>query len=129
MKILILKIKRQIYYRRLLRQYLKGRRIQNTLREWGCQQINCYDCRYNKDSEICGMKNDMLLWSQKMDKILSTYNQCEMKLEFLSKKSKPWLIDRIDINDYGDIVKDDFDNKLFGGIEIGKEIQQEEAQK
>lgn len=128
MKILILKIKRRIYYRRLLRQYLKGRQIQKELEDWGCQKINCYNCPLNKESNICGMKNDMFLWSQKMDNILSAYNQCEIKLGFLSKESEPWLIDRININEHGEIVKDDLDNKLYGGVNNGKKVQQEKTQ-
>ncbi len=114
MKKLILKIKRRFYYRRLLRLYCKGMKIQQNLIDWGCDELTCCTCPYNKDSNACGIKNDMNVWSQKMDKALCKYQDCEIALEMISDVKKPWLIDSIEINSDGQIVKNGFNNKLGG---------------
>lgn len=114
MKKLILKIKRRIYYRRLLRLYCKGMRIQDDLKEWGCDYLTCCNCPYDKGSNICGIKSEMNIWSQKMDKALYKYQDCEIALENISDGKIPWLIDSIEINSDDQIVKDSFNNKLEG---------------
>lgn len=122
MKKLILKIKRRFYYRRLLRLYFKGMRIQQNLKDWGCDNLICCNCLYNKNSNVCGIKDDMDVWSQKMDKALYKYQDCELKLENISNVKTPWLIDSIEINSDGQIVKEGFDNKL-GGAENEQKAQ------
>lgn len=114
MKKMILKIKRRFYYRRLLRLYFKGMKIQQNLTEWGCDDLTCCICPYNKDSNACGIKNDMNVWSQKMDKALYKYQDCEIALEKISDGKIHWLIDSIEINSDGQIVKNGFNNKLGG---------------
>lgn len=114
MKKLILKIKRRFYYRLLLRLYFKGMRIQQNLKDWGCDDFTCCNCPYDKDSNVCGIKNDMNVWSQKMDKALYKYQDCEIALEKKSDGKIHWLIDNIQINSDGQVVKDGFNNKLGG---------------
>lgn len=116
MKKLILKIKRRFYYRRLLRLYCKGMRIQESLKDWGCDGFTCFDCAYNQNSNVCGMKSEMDIWSQKMDKALYKYQACESELEKISDGKLAWLIDSIEINADGQIIKSNFDDKLLGGV-------------
>ncbi len=127
MKKMILKIKRRIYYRRLLRLYCKGMRIQNNLKEWGCDYFTCYNCPYDKGSNVCGIKSEMSIWSQNMDKTLYKYQEYELKLELIKGKKTPWLIDSIEINSDGQIVKDSFNNKL-GGAKNEQKTQNETIQ-
>lgn len=110
MKKLILKIKRRFYYRRMLRLYFQGMRIKQNLAEWGCDGLTCCNCPYNENSNACGIKGDMDIWSQKMDKVLYKYQDCEFALEKISGKKIPWLIDSIEITPDNQTVK----NKLGG---------------
>lgn len=89
-------------------------KIQQNLTEWGCENLTCYSCPYNKSTNVCGIKNDMNVWSQKMDKALYKYQDCEIALEKISDGKIHWLIDSIEINSDGQIVKNGFNNKLGG---------------
>lgn len=114
MKKLILKIKRRFYYRRMLRLYFQGMRIQQDLATWGCENLTCYNCPYNKSTSVCGIKEEMNKWSYKMDKALYKYQDCEFALEKISSEKTPWLIDGIEFDSDNQTVKNNFENKLGG---------------
>lgn len=131
MKKLILKIKRRFYYRRMLRLYFQGMRIQQDLAAWGCENLTCYNCPYDKSTSVCGIKEEMNKWSCKMDKALYKYQDCEIALEKISDGKIHWLIDSIEINSDGQIVKNGFNNKLGGtdNEQKAKKVQTRKEQK
>lgn len=67
-------IKKKIYYRKLIRLYLRGKRLEKKMKEYCGFELSCYNCG---EKSSCNLKAKIDKYGKKLEKVYDKYEKIE----------------------------------------------------